>query len=74
MYMSNYYKAIAHFLGEGVAVKLLTKLLSVYKTRTYVDIYSLLRWIFYCVCLLYNYRHNRAGVQKSPTYVSYHRS
>ena len=57
--MSTYKTVIEtkhHLAGEHEAMEVLAKLLSVYKTRSFVDLYSLLRLIFYCLSLIDHYK------------------
>ena len=54
------YKAVIeakhHLTGVHKAMEVLAKLLSMYKTRSYVDLYSLLCLIFYCLLLIDLYK------------------
>ena len=60
LYTVSTYKTVIetkhHLTGVHEAMEVLAKLLSVYKTRSYVDLYSLLRLIFYCLSLIDHYK------------------
>ena len=54
-HMYNYYIARANFLGVNVAMKVLVKLLYLYKSDSYDDIYLSLHCFFDSLRLIYNY-------------------
>ena len=70
-YIHNYTWTWNYFLGAYTTMRVLVKLLSVYKSLAYINIYSLFHSIFSSLWLSYNYNFLKF-IQSNNTYFWHH--